>query len=138
MTHRLTITSTANPRVRSAARLRDADARRASGLTLVDGGREIRRAVAAGIRFEELFLDQELLLRAADHASTSHDPDATGMPAGIALETWLDDLAGLGTTIMILARAVFEKVAFGDRNEGCVGVARFSVPARRPTGAGRS
>ena len=129
MTHRLTITSTANPRVRSAARLRDADARRASGLTLVDGGREIRRAVAAGIRFEELFLDQELLLRAADHASTSHDPDATGMPAGIALETWLDDLAGLGTTIMILARAVFEKVAFGDRNEGCVGVARFSVPA---------
>ena len=34
------ITSTANPRVRQAARLRDADARRETGLTLVDGRRE--------------------------------------------------------------------------------------------------
>ena len=129
MTHHLTITSAANPRVRAAARLREADARRTTGLTLIDGGREVRRAVAAGIPFEELFIDQELFLRPEGAGQASHDADATGIPSGEALETWLDDLAGRGTTIVILARAAFEKIAFGNRNEGCVGVARFTVPA---------
>ena len=43
------ITSTSNPRVRQAARLREADARRETGLTLVDGRRELARAAAAGV-----------------------------------------------------------------------------------------
>jgi TrmH family RNA methyltransferase len=129
MTHHLTITSVTNPRVRAAARLRDADARRASGLTIVDGGREVRRAVAAGVHFEELFLDQDCFVRAQDGGNTPHDAFATGMPTGSALETWLDHLAGRGTTIVLLARTAFEKVAFGNRNEGCVGVARFSETA---------
>jgi hypothetical protein len=57
-----TITSTANPRVRQAMHLREADARRASGLTLVDGRRELSRAVAAGVAVDEVFVaaDQPL------------------------------------------------------------------------------
>ena len=51
------ITSPANPRVRAAARLRDADARRETGLTLVDGRREVTRAARAGVPLVEVYLD---------------------------------------------------------------------------------
>lgn len=124
MTERLSITSPANPRLRAAARLRDADARRDAGLTLVDGGRELRRAVAAGIVPVELFLDDAWLGRAL--AAPARGMDASdGLPVGAALEAWLSDLEARGTTILLLSRAAFSKVAFGDRNEGCVGVVPF-------------
>jgi TrmH family RNA methyltransferase len=116
------ITSTANPRLREAARLREAPARRDSGLTLVDGGREVRRALAAGIQLVELFLDEAILARA--DAST-HDPDATGLPSGADLDRWLAEVVTGGTRITLLSRPAFEKLAFGSRNEGCVGVVRF-------------
>lgn len=101
------ITSPANPRVRAAARLREADARRETGLTLVDGRRELARAVAAGVQIVEIFLDAE--------AAVDADRDA-----------WLRDLAARGTPIVALARRPFEKIAFGSRNEAVVGVVRFS------------
>lgn len=115
------ITSTANPRVRQAARLREADARRATGLTLVDGRRELVRAVAAGIELVECFVD----------ADGPNDPDRAA---------WLDGLAARGTPVVPLARRPFEKIAFGSRNEGLVGVVRFTAkplggvafPADRP------
>ena len=100
-----TITSPANPRVRQAAALREADARRDSGLTLVDGRRELSRAAAAGVTMEEVFV-------AAEHP-----------PADLA--GWLTDLADRGTRLTPLADRPFAKVAFGSRNEGVVGVARF-------------
>jgi len=83
------ITSTANPRLREAARLREAQARRDSGLTLVDGGREVRRALAAGVALVELFVDEATLARAD---AGSHDPDATGLPSGPDLDRWLGEL----------------------------------------------
>lgn len=116
------ITSTANPRLREAARLREAQVRRDSGLTLVDGGREVRRALAAGVTLVELFVDESILARAD---AGSHDPDATGLPSGPDLDRWLGELVAGGTRITLLGRPAFEKVAFGSRNEGCVGVIRF-------------
>lgn len=101
------ITSPANPRVRAAARLREAGARREAGLTLVDGRRELARAVAAGIEIMEIFLDAE--------APPDADRDA-----------WLRDLASRGTAIVALARRAFEKIAFGSRNEAVIGVVRFA------------
>lgn len=101
------ITSPANPRVRAAARLRDADARRDAGLTLVDGRRELARAAAAGVEVVEIFLDAE--------APSDADRDA-----------WLRDLAAHGTAVVALGRRPFEKIAFGSRNEAVVGVVRFS------------
>ena len=44
------ITSPKNPRVRAAAALRDRRARDEAGLTLVDGLRELERALAGGAR----------------------------------------------------------------------------------------
>lgn len=100
------ITSPANPRVREAARLRDADSRRATGLTLVDGLREIDRAVLAGVEIPEAFLDAEA-------------------SADVARDGLVARLGAQGTHLVALARRPFEKVAFGSRNEGLVAVARF-------------
>lgn len=125
MTPRLSITSPSNPRVRAAATLRDGDARRESGLTLVDGGREVRRAVAAGIVPVELFLDESWLGRALAERSAPEADASDGLPSGAALEVWLADLESRGTSIVLLSPAAFAKVAFGDRNEGCVGVVPF-------------
>lgn len=102
-----TITSPANPRVRLAAGLRDADARRAAGLTLVDGRRELSRAAAAGVTIEEVFV-------------ASEQP-----PADLA--DWLAALAGRGTRLTPLADRPFAKIAFGSRNEGVVGMVRFNA-----------
>jgi TrmH family RNA methyltransferase len=118
------ITSTANPRVRQAARLREADDRRATGLTLVDGRRELARAATAGVEIVEIFIDAD-------------------RPAAAEHEAWLAAVAGRGAVVVPLARRPFERIAFGDRNEGVVGVVRFAprsldaldtlgIPAGRP------
>ena len=106
MTRHDMITSPANPRVQEAARLREADARRTTGLTLVDGLREIDRAVVSGVEIPEAFLDAE----------AAGDAARDGLVAR---------LEARGTLITPLARRPFEKVAFGSRNEGLVAVARF-------------
>lgn len=103
------ITSPANPRVREAARLRDADARRATGLTLVDGRRELSRAEAAGMEIVDVFI-----------AAESFD--------ACAADGWLGRLAARGTRVVAVAERPFAKIAFGNRNEGCVGVVRFAAP----------
>ena len=108
MTRHDMITSPANPRVREAARLREADARRATGLTLVDGLREIDRAVASGVEIPEAFLDVEA-------------------PEDIARDDLVRRLEARGTHVVALSRRPFEKVAFGSRNEGLVALARFQA-----------
>ena len=60
MTGAESITSPANPRIKRAAALRDATARRTTGLTLVDGRRELARAAASGIEIVEVFVDAPL------------------------------------------------------------------------------
>ena len=101
-----TITSPANPRVKQAAKLRAAGERRETGLTLVDGIRELSRAVAAGVEIVEVFVAADA---AADAARTA----------------CLEACAARGAAIVALAPRAFEKIAFGDRDEGIVGVVRF-------------
>ena len=120
-----TITSPANPRVKQAAALRAAGERRRTGLTLVDGLREITRAVAAGVEIVELFVAAEARAddaRAAERAAC------------------LDACAARGAEVVRLGPRALEKLAFGDRDEGVVAVVRFaprslgdvSFPAGRP------
>jgi TrmH family RNA methyltransferase len=120
-----TITSPANPRVKQAAALRAARERRQTGLTLVDGLREIARAVAAGVEIVELFVAAEARpddARAADRAAC------------------LDACAARGAALVRVGPRAFAKLAFGDRDEGVVAVVRFrarslddvSFPAGRP------
>ncbi|MCI0344299.1 MAG: RNA methyltransferase [Chloroflexi bacterium] len=102
------ITSRTNPRLRSAARLRDRGARSETGMTLVDGAREVNRAFEAGVAFEALFVCSELL---------------SGPDARAALE------AARVTRVEIVAcsKDAFGVVAFGDRAEGLVGVVRTTT-----------
>jgi len=117
-----TITSATNPRVRQAARLRDADARRESGLTLIDGRRELARATNAGVAIEEVFVDVDSATALLQEDVTAVADDPT-MPD----EPYLAGLVARGTRITGLSRKAFERIAFGSRNEGLVGVARYQA-----------
>jgi TrmH family RNA methyltransferase len=105
-----TITSPANPRVKQAGMLRSAGERRQTGLTLVDGVREVERAAAAGVEIVELFVAAEA------------PPDAERAAARAAC---LAACEARGAQVVRLGPRAFEKLAFGDRDEGVVAVVRF-------------
>lgn len=102
------IASPSNPRVKAAAQLRDRRERDATGLTVVDGARELRRALEAGVQVVEAFVCESLL---------------AGPDARAALDA-LDGLARGGTPVHRTTEAAQSKLAFGDRAEGLVVVIR--------------
>jgi TrmH family RNA methyltransferase len=99
-----------NPRIRTAAGLRTRRARDETGLTLIDGARESRRALAAGVHVVEAFLCDPLLA----------GPDARAV---------LDALDRADIPVRRTTERGFASIAFGDRAEGIVLVARVA-PAR--------
>lgn len=111
------ITSPTNPRVRQASLLRGAEERRRSGLTLVDGRRELSRAAEAGAEIVEVFVD-------ADHAAGLH--------------AWLEPITRAGARLTMLAGRAFSRVAFGERNEGVVAVVRFQAASLAKAQFGRA
>lgn len=96
------ITSLTNPRVKAAVRLRDRRERERTGLTIVDGAREILRALDAGVRVDHVFIAEDLV--------RSHEAVAVA-----------DRLRQRPTTIPVSA-AVLAKVAFGERSDGVVAI----------------
>ena len=118
------ITSPANPRVKQAVALRAAGERRRTGLTLVDGMREITRAIVAGVEIVELFV-----------AADARADDARAADRAACLEACL----ARGVEVVRLGPRAFEKLAFGDRDEGLVAVVRFATPSLAEVGfaAGR-
>jgi RNA methyltransferase, TrmH family len=98
------ITSTKNPRVKEAAKLRQRRGREQQGRFLIDGAREILRALAAGIELVDVFVCEPLC-----QSSDSR--------------TALKQLKGSGAEMLSVTPAVFEKLAFGERAEGLVAVA---------------
>jgi RNA methyltransferase, TrmH family len=99
------LTSTANPRVKAVAGLRNRRDRDSTGRTIVDGAREVRRAIESGITIDEAFVCVPLL---------------QGAEARVAF----DRLTDAGVRITTTSPTVFEKVAFGERAEGIVAVVR--------------
>ncbi|MFM8802874.1 MAG: TrmH family RNA methyltransferase, partial [Planctomycetia bacterium] len=84
---------------------------------------ELSRAIAAGVAIEEVFVDADsahALLR----DGIAIDPDAGSSDAPS-----LTELASHGTRLTALSRKAFERIAFGGRNEGVVGVARYQPRA---------
>ena len=73
-----------NPRVKAAVRLRDRREREATGLTIVDGAREILRALDAGVRVETAFVAPDLLRTPDAHGRRRATPppavDDRGQP----------------------------------------------------------
>lgn len=100
------LTSRANPRVAAVATLRDRRERDRRGLTIVDGAREVRRAIDAGAEIDEVFVCEPLLA----------GPDARAA---------LDALGAAGVKLVTTSEGVFEKLAFGGRSEGLVAVVRI-------------
>jgi TrmH family RNA methyltransferase len=103
------ITSLTNPRVKAAVRLRDRREREATGLTIVDGAREILRALDAGVRVETAFLAPDLV-RSADAIAVA-------------------DRIGRRETTLEVSPDVLAKVAFGDRSDGVVAIVEVPRPA---------
>jgi TrmH family RNA methyltransferase len=104
------IESTRNPRLRAALALRDRGERDATGLTLVDGVRELGRALDAGVEVVESFVDD----------SRSAAPD---------LAPHIARLRDAGAQILPTVPAALRRLAFGDRDEGIVTVIRQPATA---------
>jgi TrmH family RNA methyltransferase len=111
------ITSPQNPRVKRAASLRSARRRARESRYLIEGVRELRKAIARGVKLEEIFVC----------------PDLCNTPASHEL---LHDLSSLDVAVCQVTPRVFEKLAFGRRAEGALAVGltpdtrleRLSVP----------
>ncbi len=100
------ITSRQNARVKDAARLRDRRHREKQGRILIDGARELSRAIDAGVRLIEVFVCEPLCT----------SDDARGV---------LAMLPECGAEILDVTERVFEKLTFGQRAEGVLGVAEM-------------
>jgi len=112
------LTSPHNPRVRAAAALRDRRGRDAAGRIVIDGGREVLRALEAGLPIETAFVAESGCRTAACDAALA-----------LARRRRVE--------IVTLGERAFERVAFGDRADGIVAVGptpetsldRLEVPA---------
>lgn len=104
------ITSAANPRLKSAVRLRSRRERDRQGLTLIDGVRETMRAMSGGAVIHEAFLEPDY---------------CTDQECRALLERLRED----AVTVWEVGREAFEKLAYGDRIDGVVAVAE--TPLRR-------
>jgi TrmH family RNA methyltransferase len=98
------ITSFQNPHVKNAVRLRDRRHREEQGRFLIDGARELRRAIDAGVRLIEIFVCEPLC----------RTQEARQL---------LTALPSAGAVVYSVAERVFDKLAFGERAEGVLGVA---------------
>jgi RNA methyltransferase, TrmH family len=107
------LSSLDNPHVHAAVALRERRERDRSGRTLIDGVRELRRALDSGIDIIEAFVCEALLA----------GPDA---------RSTYDRLVAGPTTVYTTTERLIDRLTFGARSEGVVAVAR--IP---PTGLDR-
>lgn len=103
MPHAPQLTSIHNPRVRAWRELRESRERRRRGLLLIDGAREIGRAVSLGVPLEELIV-----------SPASMTPEAREVVAAAG------DVPRTEVSAELLGR-----LAFGDRDDGLLAVARI-------------
>jgi TrmH family RNA methyltransferase len=100
----VTITSLHNPRVKEAAKLRERRQRDKQCRFLIDGARELVRAISAGVELVEVFVCESL---------------CQSTDARRALEL----IGKSGARVWPVAPQVFARLAFGERAEGVLGVA---------------
>lgn len=98
------ITSAANERIKRTARLRDRADRDAARQVLVEGYREVRRALEGGWRIRELFFCRPLFLG-------THEGDL------------MERCRASGADLLDCGEAAFRKLSYRDRPDGLVAVA---------------
>ncbi len=103
----MNITSTSNSLIKDTAALREPKARKETGLTLIDGQRELERGLQAGVVLTQVFYCPKLIKGKLN----------------------LKALQAHGAECIEVAENVFAKLAYGERAEGVVGVAR--VPSKK-------
>jgi RNA methyltransferase, TrmH family len=95
------LTSAQNPKIKQLVRLKERRERDATGLFLIEGYREIERAVKGGIQFEALFICKELFLG-------SNEPKL---------------IEDVGAELFSLPGHLFEKISYRDRPDGLMAIA---------------
>ena len=100
------VTSVTNPGVKRVVKLRSARARREEGLFIIEGFREVRRALEGDIAINELWVCPELWLG-------SHEDEI------------VEGAEARGAEVIEASREPFEKMAYRDRPEGLLAVANF-------------
>ncbi|HVX09790.1 MAG TPA: TrmH family RNA methyltransferase [Pirellulales bacterium] len=101
-----TITSLQNQHVKDAAKLRERREREKQGRLLIDGARELGRALAAGIEVLDVFVCESLCRS-----------DEAKLALGL--------IGPSRARVLAVTPPVFAKLAYGDRAEGVVGVAKM-------------
>ena len=96
------ITSMQNILIKKAQALREARERREQGMTIIDGAREIKRAFEAGIILDKVFYVKE------------------------RQEALLKQLRPKKIDFVEVSGKVMEKLAYGDRHEGIIAIAKTS------------
>ena len=104
------ITSTGNPHLRAALRLRGRRERDQRGLTLIDGVRETSRALSGGATIREAYTA----------TAYCEDPECRAV---------LEQLHAAGVPLFELGPEAFARLAYGDRLDGIIAVA--DTPLRR-------
>src|SRR5262245_48816673 len=98
------ITSAANPRVQAAARLRNSRTRTLQARFMINGVREISRALDGGLKLQEVFT-------CPDHCD------------GSECRELLPRLVNSGAAHFEVSPSVFSILAYGSRDEGVLAVA---------------
>ena len=102
----LKITSTKNETLKQAVKLRDRKGREAAGLTLLEGYRELTRALEYGQTLEECFFCPAQFLGVNEHAL-------------------LEELQGHGVRLYEVPDFLLDKLAYRDRPEGLIATMRM-------------
>ncbi len=98
------ITSLQNPRIKQLVKLRDRRPRDEAGVFLVEGYREIRRALEKGVALTELYVSPEWFLGENEPAL-------------------IDQARAAGAQVFELGKETFAKVAYRERPDGLLAVA---------------
>ena len=108
---RIEIRSAQNPRVKHAAKLRSSRGRKQQGRILIEGARELLRAVESGVEVEEVFFEAEQPLEGEAAEVLARLPDSTQRLC-TAADVW-GKLAVRGRDAMLLAVARSPSVDLG-------------------------
>ncbi len=98
------ITSRQNPQIKEALTLQDRRARDESGLFLIEGFREVTRAVKGGVVLQKLFVCPALFLGENEKAL-------------------IEQIESTGTDPLFCSEEVFRKLSYRDRPDGLIAVA---------------
>ncbi len=95
------ITSLSNSKIKEAVKLREGKYRRRTGLCLIEGWREVGRAIQSGVEITDIFLEEN------------------GLDTIEAAGCFVDE-----RLLQPVSRDVYTKIAFGERQDGVLAIAK--------------